>query len=213
MENWKSITGFEGLYKISTKGRVKSLSRKVYNQNGPYQIRERILKTTLNDGYVYCKLYKEAVQHTIRVHRLVAKAFMPNPENKPRVNHLNSVRNDNRIENLEWATISEDLKHAYKYGNKVSNFVNKGKFGDDHPMSVARYQYRLNGEFVARYGSSGEAERMTGISYKSIMEACSGRNKTAGGYIWQYEDDSGADHPSVDEPEIDLSDGDLNRGM
>ena len=119
MEIWKDIEGYEGLYKISNLGRVKSLN---YNNTG----KERILKLGGNRGnYPQVELGKNGERRTCLVHRLVAEAFIPNPDNKPCVDHINTIKTDNRVENLRWVTRKENAnnpltkKHSEKTIQKI----------------------------------------------------------------------------------------------
>ncbi|KKN59958.1 hypothetical protein LCGC14_0537080 [marine sediment metagenome] len=107
MEIWKDIKGYEGHYQISNIGRIKSLKRG----------KNRILKTPPNSkGYLLVGLTKNGITETKRIQRLVAICFIPNPYNKPEVNHKNGIKIDNRTENLEWATRQENVIHAVKNG-------------------------------------------------------------------------------------------------
>lgn len=126
-EIWKDIPGYKGLYQISNFGRVKSLKRlaaKVHKQLVP----ERVLKPVLTYyGYYQCTLAISNAgirDKTLKIHRLVALAFIPNPENKPEVNHINGIKTDNRIKNLEWCTIKENHIHAKNHGLKASGAKN-----------------------------------------------------------------------------------------
>ena len=122
-EVWKDVKDFGG-YKVSNNGRVKSLDRYVVDKNGKRMFYNGIyLKQHVDkDGYLRVQLNKEGKGYNVGVHRLVLLAFVPNPENKPQVNHKNGIKNDNRLENLEWCTNSENQLHAIEIG-LVTNFV------------------------------------------------------------------------------------------
>lgn len=120
-EIWKDIDGYEGKYQISNLGRVKSLQRwsgtKFYN-------REYILNNYVNkkNGYVYVYLTKNNKSKNIRLHRLVAQAFIPNPNNYLYINHKDCDRTNNNVENLEWCTASYNVKYSFTNGKAKSNF-------------------------------------------------------------------------------------------
>lgn len=114
---WKSVTGYEGHYIISTNGIIKSINRVINTNNGFRIIQGKILKTRINsDGYVEVRLTKKGKTTTTFIHILLAKAFIPNPFNKPEVNHINGNKKDNRVENLEWCTRLENMQHANRTG-------------------------------------------------------------------------------------------------
>lgn len=128
-EIWKDIKGYEGLYQISNLGRVKSCARKI--NHGLYvEDRGDVIMTPYlnNNGYYSVMLHKNKKKKNHRIHQMVARAFIPNPENKEMINHIDCNRLNNKVENLEWCTNSENQIHAMKNGLKVD-------FGVNHPNS------------------------------------------------------------------------------
>ena len=116
-ESWKPVVGYEGLYEVSSAGRVRSLDAIVPRGSGTYTRKGRHLKTSVGrNGYPEVELYKDTQRVRRGVHQLVAKAFVPNPENLPLVRHLNDVKDDNRVENLAWGTESDNRYDAYRNG-------------------------------------------------------------------------------------------------
>ena len=116
-EVWKDIEGYEGLYQVSNFGNIKSLPRIRHNGKGTYIQKEKLLKQTFTStGYKKVELCKDGKRKGFKVHRLVAIAFIPNPDNKPEVNHIDGNKINNNIDNLEWVTSSENTIHAYETG-------------------------------------------------------------------------------------------------
>jgi hypothetical protein len=116
MEQWKDIAGYEGLYQVSDMGNVRSKARYIKSPWKGRNAPSKPIKFEVKKGYNTVRLYKQDGISTGKtcssVHRLVATAFIPNPDNKPCVNHINAIRTDNRIENLEWVTYQENSTHA-----------------------------------------------------------------------------------------------------
>lgn len=118
-EFWKDIPNYEGLYKINTLGEVRSMERKIIDKGGKRQrtIRGGVKKQTLlSNGYYAVGLWKNNKQKLEFVHRLIAMAFIPNPENLPEINHIDGNKTNNNIENLEWCTQFQNMKHAFETG-------------------------------------------------------------------------------------------------
>jgi len=182
-EIWRDVVDWEGYYQVSNLGRVKSLSRKVNGRNNkPNVIIERIRKQRINaEGYYSLPLNRFGLVKTVRVHRLIAEAFLPNPENKTDVNHINSNRADNSLSNLEWATRSENVTHGYVSGNRTKA---RGKL---NKLSISVNQYDLDMNFIKKHWCVSEAQSETGAFH--ICQVCKGTRKTSAGFIWEYADE------------------------
>jgi hypothetical protein len=177
-EIWCEIKDFEGLYQVSNMGRVKSLKREVLGKmNSTRIIFEKLLSDRDNGkGYRVLELYKDSKRYFKKVHRLVAEAFIPNPENKPEVNHIDTDKTNNCVTNLEWVTGKENSKHIYDAGKKPMPNLNKKV-----------YQLDEYGNIIATYDSAKEAAIAVGGS-KSEQVACVARGdkKSFKGTYWKY---------------------------
>jgi hypothetical protein len=178
MEFWKDAKDFELLYKVSNLGNVKSLNYKNTKK-------EKILNQ-INNGknYLSVNLYKNKIKYRIYIHRLVAMTFLENKENKEEVNHINGIRTDNKLSNLEWVTRSENHYHRYKVLKQKG--VNFGKTGilNWNSKKVAKMDNLNN--IIDIYPGVMEAMRKTNINEASIRSCIYGKQKTAGGFKWQY---------------------------
>lgn len=164
-------------YYITDTGDVYSRN---YNRTGRFK---KLSPHKISIGYILVALHKRGVVCYKYVHRLVAEAFIPNPENKPQVNHINGVRNDNRVENLEWVTESENALHSFqKLGRRGCWSV---EFNRVHPKSKPVLQFK-DGKFVAEFKSTGAASRATGAPQGSICACCNKKRLSAGGFQWKY---------------------------
>ena len=123
MEQWKDIEEFKGLYQISNLGKVKSIERYKNNGRGMQLLPEKLKEVQIQpNGYHYVNLYVNNKNHTRRIHRLVATAFIPNTESKPDVNHIDGNKANNTINNLEWSTKKENIQHMIKSGYGANQY-------------------------------------------------------------------------------------------
>ncbi|QSF43540.1 NUMOD4 domain-containing protein [Paenibacillus tianjinensis] len=180
MEIWKDIEGFEGYYQVSTHGRIRSLDRVI---DSGRRFKGKIITPSYDtQGYVTVHLYKNGKDKTCRAHRLVALAFIANPDNKPEVNHLDEIRNNNRIENLQWCTPLENSN----YGNrKLRISQNTDYVTIAKKCKKAVNQYTLNGDFLRTWDSARDVQKETGIQQSAIRLNVNGQYSSAGGFIWQ----------------------------
>jgi len=191
-EQWKDVIGWEGFYKVSNFGRVKSLGRIVYRSKNGLQNRkpliyaEKILKQNnlQTGGYCAVKFCINGSHINVKVHRLVAEAFIPNPYNKDQVNHIRGIKTDNRATELEWATASQNMSHSFAL--KLHRPGSVCQFGANNPRSKPVAQLSVHGELIKVHSGQNEAARITGVDQSMIWHCCKGKLKTAGGYKWKY---------------------------
>lgn len=191
MEIWKDIKGYEGLYQVSNMGQVKSLGNGKSNKS-----KLKVMKQQLNHkGYPMINLCKNGVTKGVSVHRLVAINFIPNPNNLPQVNHIDEIKTNNCVENLEWCT----NEYNHNYGTRIERVRQKqignpnmktslGKFGKEHPTSKPILQLTLDGEIIKLWFSASDAIRENGYGKSHISSCCTGKKKTAYGYKWEHLD-------------------------
>ena len=187
IEVWKDVLNYEGIYIISSKGRVKSLDR--YDSGGRKRTGKILSAGNNKEGYKLVTLAKNGKLKTFKVHRLVAEAFIPNPDNKPEVDHINTIRYDNRAENLRWVTRKENESNETTKNHRSENF--KGRIlSEEHKKKIGK----ANGKLVycveldKVFESTSEASRQLGINKRNIASVCRGERNKAGGYHWKYVD-------------------------
>lgn len=183
-EIWRDIKGYEGLYQVSNFGRVKSLKRTIKGRK--YQSKHLSIQKG-KDGYERIMLYNSSGHKGMTVHRLVALSFIPNPNNKKCVNHKDGVKTNNKENNLEWVTHSENMKHAFTKGlNAVSheNHINNIESSiETNRKPVSRTGGNKN---KVKYYSIAEASRKNKVNQSDITQVCKRKKKSAGGYYWSY---------------------------
>jgi hypothetical protein len=169
-EIWKDIIGYEGLYQVSNLGRVKSLSR--YDRLGRYHTGKILSDCDNGTGYRIVGLKVDGKQKTFTIHRLVATAFIENLHNYDYVNHKDGDKTNNRVDNLEWCTASENMLHAVKLGLHYH-------FGKRKILCVETGQI---------FNSIKDAESWVGVKGCRISSVCNLKRgcKTCGGYHWRY---------------------------
>jgi len=190
-EEFADIKDYEGLYQISNYGRVKTLERYYFLGNNKIKVKEKILKSSNNNyGYANVTLSKKNKQKEICTHTLVAKHFIPNPENKPTINHKDGNKKNNKISNLEWATYSEQEYHAYQNKLRGKNFGTKngmyGKTGANNHLSKPLVQKDLQGNIIKKWENAFEVVRTLGFTQAGINKCCLGKQKTYKGFLWEY---------------------------
>lgn len=179
---WRAVKGYEGLYAVSNTGQVKSLFRY-----------KKILKpNVMKRGYCTVELFKGGQSKRLLIHRLVAEAFIPNPDNLPQVNHIDENPMNNSSDNLEWCT----AKYNMNYGEGAKTRHLKIDYNTEKRKQIARENGKAKAVPVAQYEKGNKicvydnakiASNKTGVNHSHILDVANGKRKTAGGYVWMYE--------------------------
>lgn len=179
-EIWKDIPEFKGYYQASNTGRIRTVERDVWNGKGYYKLNSHEMTYGLSEkGYVVVHL---SVNHQLfyrQVHRLVAEAFIPNPENKPQINHKDGNKQNNNVENLEWCTNAENQIHAYKLG------LSKHSDKSGRPKKAVGL-YLNDGSLYKKFNSIAETTNYLQCSSGNVKLCCDGRRKHVKGFVAKY---------------------------
>lgn len=190
---WAEIPGTGGMYFASKSGEIKSADRiRQYVSHGKtagvYVRKGKVLKQTLNShGYPVVSIHVPGkAQKVVAVHKLVAKTFIENPNNEPQINHIDGNKENNRVENLEWCSAKENLRHAFRIGLNHGSKPWKGKFGKEHIQSKPVIMLSKTGVELARFVSMTAAEQsIKGATAAHISQCLHGKRLTSGGFCWK----------------------------
>lgn len=186
-EIWKDVEGYEGLYKVSSYGNVLSLKYCGSNR------KHLLAQNPDHKGYLMVYLSKRGKRKTFKVHRLVASAFIPNPNNLPQVNHKDENKQNNHADNLEWCDSAYNVNYGTANNRRVETIKNSGWQSEHMEKLHAKNRipvlmiHPLTGDVLKRYKCGQEAAIENNINKSSIYQVCKRIRKTAGGYIWRYE--------------------------
>lgn len=178
---WTDIPGYESYYKIRPNGCVKSLDRVIVDSRG-LKFKKKGKRMNLwvsGEGYFTLSLWKNHNIKYATLHRLLATVFIPNLYKKAQVNHKNGIKTDNRLSNLEWVTLEENLQHAHRNG------LIKQRKGNDSNLAIPIIQCDKAGNEIRRFGSYREAAEYVGGTPACIGRAVRGNRHTMGGFIWK----------------------------
>lgn len=180
-EVWKPIVGYEGLYEVSNLGQVRSLDKNFIDKKGRHlHFNGKILKQFKDRTYYRVKLYDfEHKETQYSIHRLVAQAFIPNPDNKPEVDHIDTNYLNNRADNLRWVNKKENANNPLTISKRV---------GKPSHLRKPVIQYTKDMQFVKKWEYITEAADALNIHLSCISACCKGKknHSTAGGFIWRY---------------------------
>lgn len=175
-ELWKDAVDYEGFYQISDRGKVKSIARVVMRKDGkPYTVKERIITPYVDRyGYLRIELNKRGVAKKHYVHRLVGQAFIPNPDNKPQINHIDTNKKNNTVNNLDWVTLQENRDHA------VANGLQPDQRGKNNPnIKLTKKDVLLTRKLKKAGKTHTEISKIVGTSVSNV-------NNIVGGYTWKW---------------------------
>lgn len=198
---WRDIIGYEGYLQVSDEGQIRSVERLVRHRNGSQMmIKSKIIIARPDPkGYLKVRTSVNRRKTCIKVHRAVAEAFIPNPDNKPQVDHIDGDKTNNCVKNLRWVTNRENFDYSVEIGLREKSFeVLKEKHKDpEFRAAIARrtsercskktYCFSLDGKFIAEYSSSTEAGKAIGGCQSGVSGCCTGKYPTYKNYVFSYD--------------------------
>ena len=183
-EEWRDIKGAEGTYQISNQGRVRSVDR--IDANGAKRNGIILSQKVARSGYKTVSLYFNQRWHHPSVHRLVAEAFIPNPNNLPQVNHKDEDKTNNCVDNLEWCSAKYNTNYGLR-NKKAGENISKANRGKPQPQRCKEIEkFDMDGNYITTYGSVGEAANSIGKPSSYISTCLIGKTKSCNGFIWRY---------------------------
>lgn len=184
-EEWRDIAGYEGLYQVSNLGRVRSLDHIVKRNNGKMLCKGRVLQPKAPTPYLGVMLSKNGKAHPARVHRLVAMAFVPNPDGLPVVDHIDGNKTNNVASNLRWCTGGQNIRFASDMG-----LMKAVPYAQRTPEQQKRYSKARKKAVIRsdgkRYECTAEAAEDLGVTYSAVMHVLRGLTSTCKGYGFTY---------------------------
>ena len=193
IEVWKNIQGYEELYQVSNLGRVRSLDKKVKCRGGKYRLMKGQIIRPIHSGanYSAVNLYKNKHHHMQYVHRLVAEAFIPNPNGHLEINHKDENKGNNNVSNLEWCNRTYNNNYGTHNARTSETRKSNSRYArqsikNGQKQSKPVIQLTLEGKVIAEYSSTAEAGRQNGFKKCAIANCCCGRQKTSYGFVWKY---------------------------
>jgi hypothetical protein len=185
-EQWKAIEGYEGLYEVSNLGNVRSLDRTIRHSDGKVtNFKGQVLKYGVHyKGYLVVYLTKNSKKKSVKIHRLVATAFIPNPDNLPHVNHKDENKTNNHVSNLEWCS----NKYNVLYGTGIQRGLETASKNKTKTRRKAVEGIHMETGEKLFYACTMEAQRQGGFNASQIIKCCNGQSKHHRKYVWTYID-------------------------